>query len=296
MDSHHPFILSLVFGVGIIFQSLLFISNQWTLEKMRLILKHMGISLAGMFPGKNERHYVEDIYFHITICFILFAGFIFATFKKEILPRITEASLLSYSLIFWYLFLSRYDPHSAFDRTVVLLAALPTLGTLVIAFTLIHWSFKVNLSCYIWYLILVLAISILQISFGALAFIFGHRTDQFELWQILLTGMSFTYLSASMFYLYILIPVQGKNQTKEERMQIWQEDARLMASRFVDYRMPPVQAAIILILQGGLYALNHTYRWFPMPLMVNLSVVVLPVFFSFIFQTIKPVPMEPATP
>ena len=249
MDIHHPLVLSLCFGAGIILQSILFISRAWTIEKFQKILTHMGMSLIGMFPGKHERDYFADIYFHVSFCFVIFAAFILGTFKKEILPRVSESSLLSYSLIFWLLILNRFDPNSTFDKTIVLLAALPTLCTLFIAFTLYHWSFKVNLSCYIWFLILVLAIYVLQISFGELGFLFGHRSDQSDLAQILLTGMSFTYLTASVFYLYILIPLQGKNKTEEERMEIWWEDARLMASRFVGYRMTPIQAAFILVVQ-----------------------------------------------
>lgn len=71
-------------------------------------------------------------------------------------------------------------------------------------------------------------------------------------------------------------------------MHRWTEDAHLMAGRFVDYRMPSIQAGIILIVQSGVYSLNHAYRWVPTPVMVNRSVVILPILFSLIFKKISP--------
>ena len=61
-----------------------------------------------------------------------------------------------------------------------------------------------------------------------------------------------------------------------ERMKIWRQDAHLMASRFSDYRMTASQALSIILIQGGLYALNYQFRWIPVPMMMNLSLLALP--------------------
>lgn len=285
----NPLLLSLCFGSGIILQILLFVNYDWSLEKAKRLLKSAGIGLLGILPGKHESHYVHNIYFHVCFCFVIFAVSVIAFYKKEILPAVTECSLLSYSLIFWFDFLRIFNPESGFDRTIFLVALIPSLFTLVVAFTVRTWSFKVNLFCYVWFLFLIFGIYVIQVSFGELAFIFNpENVKPTYLPHLFLTGMSFTYLTASCFYLYILVPIQGKNQTREQRMKIWRADAQMMAGRFVDYRMTALQALFILLLQGGIYASDLAYGWMPAPLLVNLSVILLPLVFSLVFRKVAP--------
>jgi hypothetical protein len=296
-----PFVLSLIFGIGIVFQALLFVGDFWNPIKIKSVGTAAGASFMGMLPGKHERDYVGDIYFHMCSCFVIFAFVIFANFKKEILPRIGETCLLSYSLILWLLLFPKEGINSAFDKVAMVISVLPTLGVLVISFTLVQWNFTVNLICYIWFLVLTLTIYAVQISFGELAFLFNPNDSPASPAHLFLTGMSFTYLSASVFYLYILIPIQKKHQTREERMKQWREDAGLMASRFIDYRMTPVQALFILVLQGGFYALNHYLRLLPVPMVVSISIILVPYLYSIAFsraqaRVLKRAGRRPAAP
>jgi len=281
--------LSFIFGLGIVVQTLLFV--MWCPAEGRL--GRIGIAAAtglfGLLPGKHERNY--ELHFHICYCFVVYAFMIFVLFKKEIMARVSESSLLGNSLVFWYLCAS-YFTGTPRQNTLMAIAALPTLITLVIAFTIREWHFVVRLSCYIWFLCLMLAISCFQVHFGNMSFIWSDRFSPPAPFSLFLTGMAFTYLTASVFYIFILIPFTQKHQTFAQRMVIWRKDAHLMASYFSDYQLSASQALSILVFQGGLYVLNYFFRWVSVPVMMNLTLIVLPYFFA-IFTRLVPSSLGP---
>jgi hypothetical protein len=273
--------LSLLFGSGVVSQTLLFILDSDAQNRGSRIAIAAGTGLLGLLPGKHERDY--QLHFHVCYCFVVYAIVIFAQFKKEVMARVGESNLLVNSLTLWYLCAVFLSPGSA-QTTFLSLAALPTLGTLVVAFTIRDWSFPVRLSCYVWFLILTAAISCFQFRFGDMSFLFTDKYAAPDPLNLYLTGMAFTYLAASLFYIYILIPIAGKHQTHEQRMVEWRADAHLMASCFADYRMTATEALLIIALQGGLYALNYWRGWIPPGAMMNVSMIVLPLLFQRMFQ------------
>jgi hypothetical protein len=283
--------LSLIFGAGIVVQTLLFVFNSGAQNRGGRLAAAAGAGLVGLLPGKHERDY--QLHFHLCYCFIVYALVVFSLFKKEIMARVGQSNLLVNSLTFWYLcasFLSAGDARLA----VMALAALPTLGTLIVAFTIRDWSFPVRLSCYVWFLVLTVALSIFQIRFGDLSFVVTDSYSAPDAISLYLTGMAVTYLMASLFYIYILIPIADKHQTQEQRMEIWRQDAHLMAGCFVDYRMTATEAFLIIALQGGLYALNAWGRWISPGLMMNVSFIALPFVFQRLFQLAGRVPTPDA--
>jgi hypothetical protein len=272
--------LSFIFGAGVVAQTVLFIRDC----PAETLLPRVGLAalvgLGGLLPGKHERDY--QLHFHVCYCFVIFAFMIFGQFKKEIMARVSESSLLGNSLVFWYLCVTFFDG-TAPQRTIMGLAVLPTLATLVVAFTIREWSFPIRLCCYIWFLALMLAISCFQVGFGNMSFIWSAKFSPPGPFSLFLTGMAFAYLVGSLFYIYILIPLAGKNETQEHRMITWREDAHLMASCFADFQMTAPQAFSIIVCQGGLYFLNYRFQWVSVPVALNLSLLGLPYVFNFLF-------------
>lgn len=273
--------LSFIFGAGIVAQTVLFIRNCPPETLLRRVGFAALMGLMGLMPGKHETDY--QLHFHVCYCFIVYAFMVFAQFKDDIMARVSESSLLGNSLVFWYLCVSFFDG-TAPEKTIMAAAVFPTLATLVIAFTVRDWSFPVKLSCYVWFLMLMLAISIFQIRFGYVSFIWTAKYEAPSPFGVFFTGMAFAYLVGSLFYIYILIPIDGKNQSHEERMFIWRQDAHKMAGCFADYQMTAPQALSIIVCQGGLYFINHHYKWVSVPVMMSLSMIVLPFMFDLSFR------------
>lgn len=279
--------LSFIFGAGVILQTLIFIFASDADNRLSRIAIAAGTAVLGLMPGKHEHHY--EIHFHICYCFVIYAVMIFWQFKKEIMARVSESNLLVNSLTLWYLCISFLNPGEA-KTTFMALAALPTIGTLIIAFNIRDWSFPVRLSCYVWFLVLTIVISGFQVRFGNMSFIFSDHFAAPRPFSLFLTGMAFTYLGASLFYIYILIPIAGKHETQEHRMMVWREDAHMMASCFADYRMTATEAMQIIAIQGGLYALNYRAGWFLPGTVMNLSMIVLPFVFQLWFRFTERLP------
>ena len=269
--------LSLVFGAGIVAQMLIYVlSSGAGLGRLGFAFL---FGLLGLMPGKNERDY--ELHFHLAYCFVVFAFMAFAQYKKEIMARVSESSLLASSLTFCYLCLSFLGGPRR--ELVLALAALPVAGTLIVAFTIREWSSATKLGCYIWFLVLAGANTAFQIRFGNLAFLFTLDYAAPPAFDLFMTGMAMTILFASLFYVYILIPVADKHETQEHRMARWREDAGEMVSRFSDYRLTADQAATIVLLQGGLYAANDYFGWLSPGIMMNVSIAILPLVFQLLF-------------
>jgi len=274
--------LSLLFGAGVVAQTALYVLRSPS------GLSGLGIAaLAGLFgliPSGRERSY--DLHFHLMVCFLIYACTVFAQYKKEIMARVSQSSLLVNSLTFWYVCV--FYLGGARQAFLMSLAALPTLGTLIVAFTVREWGFKMRLACYVWFLILAAANSSFQVRFGNLSFLFFESYAPPHALDLFLTGMSFTILFASLFYVYILIPFREKRETKEQRAKRWRADAHAMASHFVDYRMTAAQAAQIVTLQCGLYILNYWTGWVSPGVMMDVSIVVFPAAVSLLY--VRPAP------
>ncbi len=254
--------LSLIFGVGVAAEVLLLTIPSFKLRRLwRLALAVVAGGL-GFVIGRNEDTSV--LHAHVLIGFACFAVAAFILLKEEILPRVSESNLLLSTLVFWYLWRTVDAPR---EVLVALAAAaiLPTAGTLVVAMIVRDWGFRVRLLCYVWFLVLSSAISVLLLRFGDLSFAYLGSFDPPNLLSLFLTGMSVTYLAASVFYIWTLIPILGRAD--------WWEDARGMAGRFADYEMRIPEVALTILVPGGIFLLNSQYHWIPVTLLASAALV-----------------------
>jgi len=267
----------LVFILGIFAQSALFLFDAGILtgspdQWLARVGGALASGLFGLAPGRRERNY--SLYFHLCVGAVIYISIFLSFFKKEILSRVSESSLLCNCLVFWYLFATTF--RDTLDQKLLLgIAALPTLGTLAIAFSIRSWNFGVKFACYVWFLFLIAAIAVLQVRVGNLDFLFGKTPDDGP-FGVFLTGMAAAYMWAGLYYLFILVPIPGKRQTFAERMDVWRADASMMAGRFSDYALTPQQAGTVIALQGGLYGLNLQFHLVSDAVLLNASLVFLP--------------------
>ncbi|MDE2291871.1 MAG: hypothetical protein KGL53_07295, partial [Elusimicrobia bacterium] len=280
--------LSFVFGAGVVVQVLIFVLGSGRTDLHRLGLA-AAAGLFGLLPGRHESLY--EPHFHIAFCFVVFAFVAFVQFKDDIMARVSESSLLVNSLTLWYLcvaFLGGLGPW------LLALAALPTAGTLLVAFTVRTWTFRARLACYAWFLVLTAAEACFQVGFGNFSFLWSDSFMPPKAPDLFMTGMVFAVLAAALFYVHLLIPLRNKYETQEERMARWRGDAHEMAAHFSDYRLSASEALQILLLQGGFYLANHWLHLMEPARVMNVSLALLPLAVALAYRRgADPAPVMP---
>jgi len=272
---HERLILILWFGLGVITQAILLIRNDWKWGKFALCI---GAGCFGMMPGKHEYNY--EPLMHIFICFCIFAIMFALFFKEDILPLISEKVLLSYSLIFWFSFFSFFYKDAFIHKFLFFLFLIPSLSAVYIAFIKTKLNFLGKLFFYTWFLIIVVSLGLFRFSFSHLSLFFDkHHVPWIGSVDCLLTGMAFLYLIVNATYIWELIPIPGKNQTMESRMQQWHELTNLMTQRCDDQQPTHLQTILILVLQGGGLLLNYLYHLVPAGVLINV-LILLPAILS----------------
>ncbi|MGD0017752.1 MAG: hypothetical protein ABSD62_00715 [Candidatus Limnocylindrales bacterium] len=257
--------LSLIFGVGVVAEVLLLTLPGFRLRRIwRLALAVVAGGL-GFLIARTADPGLPHVQALVAVAALALAAFLLL--KNEILPRVSESSLLLGTLVLWYL-IANVDAPREILYALTAAAVIPTAGTLVVAIVVRDWGYRVRLICYVWFLILSSAISILLLRFGDLTFAVDASFDPPNLLSLLGTGMCLTYLAASVFYIWTLVPffVRG-------RLEEWWGDARLMASRFADYEMRLPEVAVTILVPGGIFLLNLQFRAIPVTLLASAILV-----------------------
>jgi hypothetical protein len=260
------------FGFGVALQALLLMRGDWNWWKLAGCV---AMGLMGLAPGKHESVYQP--LFHVLMVFSLFSVMFAFMFKEDILPIITEAILLWYTIVFWYAFYtcSYFSIRTPLDTALVVLLLLPTAATLYIVAVKTQCGFVLKLGLYSWFLVIIVCLGLLQFPFSQLKLFFkDHQVPWVTPFESVTAGMAFLFLLANAAYVYYLIPIPGKGQSLADRMKEWHEFTDLLTQRFDDAQVPLVQVAIALGVGGTALLLNAIYRWFPPEVVINVAIVI----------------------
>jgi hypothetical protein len=258
------------FALGVALQVAILIRGDWRWGELGMCI---AVSvLCGMGQFKDLEHY--DVHNHSLMTLGLFA-FLFASyFKRDVLPVITEKVLLSYTLVFWFAFLSMFFDGSEGHRNLGAIALIPTGLTAFIAIAKPRLGFGLKLMLYAWFLCIVVSVGLMQFPFRHLD-IFLAPSDSPWLTPVdcIVAGMAFLFLAVNVSYLYELVPIPGKSQSWASRLAEWHELTDLMTRRVDDAGPGYGQAALILVGQGGVLLLAYLYHWLPGGLVINAFLV-----------------------
>jgi hypothetical protein len=266
MNEH--LILVLWFGLGVALQALLLIRGDWNWGGLALCI---AFGAFGMIPGKHEHIYQP--FFHVLLSLGLFAFMFGARFRNDLLPVVSEKVLLSYSLIFWFAFLSYFYKGTTWNNVLAALLLVPTAAAVFVAIRRPALSFVSKLCLYTWFLCVVVSLGLFQFPFDRLSlFLSPERDPWLNPLDCVVAGMAFLYLAVNLAYLFELIPIPGKNQSWASRMKEWHTLTGLMTERFED---EPMHRMGLLILAGEGVALVVIYffHWVSAALAINVFVV-----------------------
>lgn len=203
------------------------------------------------------------------------SGLLALIFSRQVFSRIDEGTVRVHTLLFWYaVFLHRGHPAALF----FVAAGLPfTLFTVVQAFRRGALGAAARAAFYLWFLLLTGAMIAFQFSDGDLHLLLRPGEKAIEAGpSLFLTGMVFFLLSVRAWSFLVLVPLPGRNQSFKERRG---EIARVLdffAGRFGGEDLPVRRTLLVTILAGGLLGGNAAFQLLPPDVVVNATLVGLP--------------------
>jgi hypothetical protein len=258
------------FGFGVALQAALLMRGDWNWGKLAGCV---AMALVGLAPGKHESVYQP--LFHVLMVFSVFSVMLAFMFKEDILPIISEAVILWYTVVFWYAFLSYSPTGNPPPTALMVLLLVPTSVTIYIAIVKTRLRFVLKLGLYTWFLTMIVCLGLVQFPFSQLKLFFkDHQVPWVTPFESVTAGMAFLFLLANAAYVFYLIPIPGRSQSFADRMKEWHEFTDLLTQRFDDSQVTRVQAVIALGVGGTALLLNAIYRWFPPELVINVAIVI----------------------
>jgi len=182
--------------------------------------------------------------------------FLSVAYSDITLPRMRESLLLVMNLVWLYVaYLAQR--RGAMPRYILLASGIPTLWTLAVSFLPFRLNAAARVLTYVWFLAMTAGVLWFCVP-GQVLRVLLWKPGQVELsaGEALLQGMSFSVLSVYAVNLFLLVPIPGKHQSFENRMQQWRELVWVMAGKHDDDQLDLGWAACILLGIGGFLALN----------------------------------------
>lgn len=244
------------------------------------------LPVAAGFPG---RPWTENLYTSFVLAALVFSAVaIGVLFLNQSMPRIGQGDLLSFTLVFWLVYLSEYRGPSFLGVLCGVWGILATVGTLLIVCLRLEMDFLSKLFFYTWFLTIVFYVCCYQVLSGDLELIFFRRgwdqLMQFHPVAAFFSGMAVFCFMAYGFYSWLAFDFlfklifRGSRYARTRGGKKW-EIAERLTGHFSDVRIGFRAALAVVVLQGGFYLLNSRYHLVPLPLLVNFSIVLLPFLF-----------------
>jgi hypothetical protein len=202
-------------------------------------------------------------------------------FTREHLAEVGEEMLIVLSVLFWYVFFNVPAPVS-WKLVAGMLAFVPTLGTLWLAFTDYHLGTFERAFFYCWYLATIVAVAAFQFSFDHLDFFFDPASpyapggaDTF------VSGMAFLYLASHASHLVAMIPMPRRSQSFAARLDEVREHGRALAKKFDGEQLTPAGVSVVALGVGAPLGLNLALDQVSPHLAVNAILVALAAFMTW---------------
>ena len=236
-------------------------------------------------PGKHENNYGEHLTGHVIAAIAVYLFLFPICLRKSLLPPVNGQVVFYFNILFWYLLYSNYV------ATPVYLLVLFAAGTLICGYFAFRPEGKTKpiekLLNYLWYMTLLIMISLIQFSrigLSGIADVFD--VNQTSFWQMFLAGIDVTYLAINIGVLFSMglsiaadfsyIPVTRNKESLNRGLQIGlgkvANDAEFLENRYVDRYLTLPQAFFLYIVQGILFVTNDRYHFMPQFLLSSLVI------------------------
>jgi hypothetical protein len=269
--------LSLWFGLGVILQAVLLVKHKWELFlSIRDTISEPGFASTVLITflvgsvgviGDSMKLWVFNLQLYVIFYFLFFALLFAVLFRDEISSSVNESTVLSYNIIFWFVYLNYLFPHMTYATEFAVLGLIPTVATIVVSFNKVPLNLFWSIVFHVWSMIITILIILSYVPFGYLSFFFTEMSPAAVATPIkslspadaVLTGMVFLYLSVNLCFIYNFTPTAGL-QTFGDRLRSWTKHGRVL----------------ILLFEGGSFLVNYYLRFLPDYMLINIWILLAP--------------------
>ena len=269
--------LSLMFGVGLLIQSVFLIRGNLKeniLRWLKAFIASFGFAAIIFLPiifDESKKISISNAYPFLFLFYLLFSFFFTGAFFYKALYEINEKILLVWTLIFWYAYAVNYDP----VNWLSIVFLIPTFIVLIAGFAPAHMDYFWKSFLYAWFLFILLFLVFVQFKLSLLYFIFtpGKITASYGLFSAFSAGMVFLTVLVYGSHLLAFLPVKSKYEHWRDRLREIREHAINLGAKYSDYQMEFVEALIIFFLIGGIFLGNYYLKIVSNDLIINLGII-----------------------
>lgn len=261
-----------LFYAGMLAQAIFLLLGQMSFKDAGILLICLAGSLAGFIPGKHEHHFDLSNHWFPVACIFAIAYAVF--FKKKILEHIDKEILMVWTVVGLYTALQ--TPFIIEHPPLLILIAVLCLIAIANAFAGFDSAYGWQVYFYIWFLCILISLLVSQFAFSSMFSIFGHGSVPAEPFAMFVLGMSFLYLVANVWYVIELIPIPGKHQSLDERLEEVEEAMDDLVQDYDARSAPLWKTALLLGITVVLLAANCFGRFVNDATLVPILIAVLP--------------------
>lgn len=209
----------------------------------------------------------SDLNSVIPVFFLVFLTIFAALFWDELMPVVSEKTVLVYSIAFAYLVLV------AFGATIFsAIVLLPVAASVANAFVRRVLSFRERVFFYAWFIAVTIALGAQQVW----QLLRGKNALEMQTgFEAFFLGASILFLGVNALFLKAFIPIPGEHQSFSDRLRQLDEYLRKASKKYSDFQMSFEEAAFTAVVLAGFLFFNHFFAILSTQLAVSL-VVLLP--------------------
>lgn len=194
-------------------------------------------------------------------------------FQSRLLPRLAEGAILMWTAVLLCITVELGTWKST-TTYLVLAASIAVVALLVVKQTL---PYVLKLGVYVWFLLAVVAIGVLQFHRSDLSLIIAGGSGYLDYRYALIDGAAGAYIGVHAAFLFEMLPIPGKGESWKDFKSRWTGYLDLIASRLDDQRLSTSVALLLVLGILTVGYMNHAIRFLPDRTLAYLVLVGLPI-------------------
>ena len=234
----------LSFGLGIALQALLMLRASFRSGDAMRVAGVLLISLLGMVPGKHE--YTYKPLWHVFLVFTIFGGAFAFAFRERLLVHVGGRILLAWNIVLVYVALQAGWASTRWESLLLV----PTILTVINAFTDIDRPFGWKVFFYAWFSTILVVVAISGLNTGPMAIFFQESAPAVPRppLEMLLLGAAYLYIVTNAWFVLALWPTPlSRSQSWRERKEEIRRHMNLLARGYVWEKDDPWRSLAVLI-------------------------------------------------